>query len=318
VSGRGRRTAVFALVAFAAATVAAAGSPGLSVGVPPRKLTVGDRLPVRITAEGGAGLLWGTPEVAVGPGSKWAVVQGPRAIPQTQPPAWDLVLAPLAVGKLELPTISVSVRDARGSVSNVKADHLPRVTVASVLPPGQKVPPAALDDPVGVTGFPWEWIPPVVAVVLPLALLVLLLWWLRRRRSRKPGEDRPEVAPLDEVLDTLGRIEHQIGRMPLDEICDQLSTAVRRFIERRTGAPAMEMTTFELARLARQKGWPPGVQRGVQDALGLSDAVRFARRDAAEDVMVATVRAAGEAASELDGLLTRLEADASRETEGVA
>ena len=317
--GRGRHIAMLTVLALAVATAAGAGSPGLSVGVPPRELTVGDHLAVRITAEGSSSLLWGTPKVvAVGEGSKWAVVQGPRAIPQAQPPAWDMVLAPLGVGKLELPALLVSVRDANGSVSTVTADHLPVITVETVLPPGQKVAPAALDDPVGVTGFPWEWISPVGAALFPLALLGLLLWWLRRKRRRVLGEGQAEIAPLDEMLATLGRVEQQIGRAPLDEICDQLSGAVRWFVERRTGAPAMEMTTFELTRLARRNGWPSGVQRGVQDALGLADAVRFARRETAEEAMSATVRTAGEAASVLDGFLTRLEAEGNRDTEGAA
>lgn len=305
------------LVLLASAAVsaeAASGAPGLTIGVPPRKLTVGDRLPVRITAQGGPGLLWGTPTVAVsGSGATWAVVQKPHPIPQAQPPAWDMVLVPLAVGKLALPSVSVSVRDARGSVSKVTADHLPEVTVASVLPPGGKIPPAPLDDPVGVRGFPWEWIPPVLAGLLPLALLGMFLWWRRKKRQRGTRERAVHVPPLDELRMALDRIGHQIGHRPLDEICDQLAASVRRFLKRRTGESAMEMTTFELTRLARQRGWPAGVQRGIQDALGLSDAVRFARRETAEEAVRAAVRAAGEAASELDELLTKLEAGTGAE-----
>ncbi len=295
-------------------TVRAAAGPGLSIGVPPRVLAVGDRLPVRITARGGSGLLWDTPKVKTsGLEDRWAVVQEPRAIPQTQPPVWEMVLVPLMTGTLTLPAVSVSVRDRQGSVSTVTADALPKVKVASVLPPGGKVAPAPLDDPAGVTGFPWEWIPPALVVLVPFLLVAAFLWWRRHERRRTARAEGEQLPPLEELRGVLGRITDQIGSRPLDEICDQLSSALRRFVERRTGTPAVEMTTFELVRFARRSGWPAAVQHGLHEALRLSDSVRFARKQTAESVVRATVRHVEEAACELDTVLTRFEAEPGTE-----
>lgn len=314
------RPVLAAVLAVAATAAAAARSPApsLSVAVPPKKLTVGDRLAVRVTAHGKPGLLWGTPEVVAGPQAWWAVVGTPEPVADADPPAWNLTLVPLAVGSLPLPPIRVTVRTPGGAGRAVTAEGAPRVTVVSVLPPGGKVKPAPLADPQGVTGFPWEWIPPLLLALLPLVLAGLGLWWWRRRRRRREEGEAADLPPLAALLAAIARLDERVGRAPDAAVCDGLAAELRRYLKRRTGRPAAEMTSFELIRLARREAWPRGVQAAVQEALGLADAVRFARRETAAAALRAALQRTAGAAQELDAHLARLEAAAAEAREGAA
>lgn len=313
----GRRAGALLFAVAMVLPAAAQASPALELVAPDRKLTVGDRLTVRVNARGGAGLLWGEPKIECGPEARWSLVGKPAPVPDSEPPAWRVTLVPLAVGKLELPKISVPVRSRDGK-QDLAVGTPVTVTVASVLPPDGKVKPAPLDDPVGVQGFPWEWAPPVALAAFPLVLLGLW-WWLRRRRRTRSGGGVTRLAPLDELLEAVRRLEAQVGRVPPEEICDGLSGALRRFLERRTGRPALEMTSFEVRRMARERLWPEGIQRSLQEVLNVADAVRFARRRAADPTLAAAVRSAEGAAQELEAHLSRsAEAAGEGEMEGAA
>ena len=92
------RAVVLALLT--AASVGAA-EPSLEVTVPDGAVAVGDRVPVRVQARGEAGL-WGELTVRVNPDGPWAVVDGPREIEGSRPPAWEVILVPLKVERLLL------------------------------------------------------------------------------------------------------------------------------------------------------------------------------------------------------------------------
>jgi len=263
------------LTALLVPGLALAADPALELTAPDEAVTVGDRVTVTIRAVGGEGLVWGDPVPA--PDSRtWAVVRAPAAVPGVEPPAWQMVVAPLATGRLPLPEVSVTVRDGEGRVRQVASTGTGEVTVASVLPPGEeKVEPAPLADPVGVRGFPWEWVLPIG---LPLLVLALLGWWLWRRRRGGAGAGvAATMAPLEELRAVVDTLLGSLGDIPDDTICDRMAGGARRFLERSTGEPVLEMTTFEVLRLARRSGWPTEALRAFQRALELADRVRFAR-----------------------------------------
>ncbi|HHQ48368.1 MAG TPA: hypothetical protein ENK19_05730 [Acidobacteria bacterium] len=230
---------------------------------------------------------------------RWAEVQPPQPVVGSDPPAWTVVLAPLATGTLDLPPISVTVRKPGGAPQTVTPAEAPKVKVVSVLPPGEKVKPAPLADPIGVTGFPWEWVLPIAAAV---ALLLLVAWALARWRRRRHGETEEErsLPPLEELRSLVAELAEAAGSAPMEDTCDRLARGVRRFLERTTGESAMEMTSFEIQRLARRSGWPQTVQAALRDALGLADRVRFARRPVAEAQLRDVLRRLLEGAGELD------------------
>ncbi len=264
--------------------------PSLELVAPAQAVSVGDRVAVEIRARGGDGLLWGEPELRVEANGPWVVVEPPRAVAGAVPPVWRATLAPLEVGDVALPEVAVSVRPAAGEPVTVGAATRPAVTVASVLS-GDAPAPAPLRDPVGVSGWPWEWLPPVLAVALPLAALGWLAW--RWRRRRQPAAAMlPALPPLEELEASLAALTDRLGRDPAEGVCDRLAWVLRNYLERRTGEPALEMTSFELRLAARRNGWPDAVRRDVQRAMEVADAVRFGRRALAENELKTAVDAA--------------------------
>lgn len=309
---RRRRWAAAVLVAAAVAAPVAAASPYLEVSVPDAAVSVGDRLPVRVVARGGDDLLWGALTVAVAADGDWAVVDGPREVPGARPPAWELVLAPVAVGRLELPTLGATVRaGAGGDPVEVAVESAPAVEVASVLPPGEEVEPAPMAEPVGVRGFPWEWVVPAAAVLAPLGIG---LWFLLRRSRGAPVGNgiRPALPPLAELERLVAELDGRIGHDPAAVVCDRLAHGLRRFLERRTGEPAGEMTSSELRLLGRRSEWPEAVRRAVQRVTALADGVRFGRLPAPEDELRSGLEAAVAAARGLERHLAPPVAEGAR------
>jgi hypothetical protein len=257
--------------------------------------------------------MWGELNVAESAEGPWALVDGPREVGGARPPAWEVVVVPLQVGDLVLPAMSVSAREAGGEAREVELAEPPSVTVESVLPEGDDVEPNPLRDPVGVGGFPWEWVLPVAVPLLGLALG--LAWWSRRRQTGTAGAGVPEMPPLAELESLLERLGSRLGREPLEGVCDGLASGLRRYLARQSGEPAADMTSFELRLLARRCGWPEDVQRAIQEAMGVADRVRFARVAADEARLRRTLEEVREAARGIDRRLAE-EAAVAEEAAG--
>jgi hypothetical protein len=286
---------------LAGSAVASADDVSLDLSVEAAELRVGDRVPVRVSAGGGSGWLWGDPEVAVEPGGSWELVDGPNAVAGSRPPAWQLVLAPMALGELQLPAVTVVVRPPGAEPQTVRAETPVTVNVGSVVAGDDSDPvPAPMRDPIGVSGFPWEWILPIVGMALPLVAGVA--WWFRGRTGTAAG-GRVVLAPLAELETLAAELDGRIGREPADGICDRVAAGLRRYLERRTGDPAGEMTSFELRLLARRRGWPEPVQHLVQRVMGVADGVRFGRRPSSRDELRTALSGAVEAARGVEAFL---------------
>ena len=304
-----------ALTMAVAATAAADGPASLEVSAPATAVSVGDRVPVRVIARGGEDLMWGVPRVATTPDGPWEVVAPLHEVAGARPPAWDLVLAPMAVGELHLPVIATTVRTREGDPSEVVADEAPMVTVASVLPADGEVEPAPLHSPIGVHGFPWEWVLPLAVPILGLA--AAFAWWGKSRRRTDGVSSVPVLSPFEELESLAGTLEGRIGRDPIEGICDRLAGGLRRYFERRCEEPAQEMTSFELRLLARGSGWPEGVQRNVRGVTEVVDRVRFGRRPVDEEELHRSIRAAVDTGRGLEEFLaTREQAEAAAEAAG--
>lgn len=293
------------LILILAAAPASATSPELELRLDAGEARLGDRIEVDAMARGGD-VLWGELTVDVAADGEWAVVDGPREVSGSVPPAWTVTLVPLAVGELELPGFRAGYRGDEGATGQAVAPAT-TVRVGGVLADEDDTEPSPLKDPVGVRGLPWEWFVPALAVVLPL--VAAALWW--RSRATRPG--RGDFVPLDPLAE-LGRalddLRAAVGRESAEAICDRLASAVRRYLERRTGEPALEMTSAELLTLAHRAGWPAVVQRSLHSVLAIADEVRFAHRVRTE----AELRAAAERVRELaDGLERHLTPAESRE-----
>jgi hypothetical protein len=92
---------------------------------------------------------------------------------------------------------------------------------------------------------------------------------------------------------------------------------MRRYLERQSGRPAEDMTSFELRLMARQLGWPDTVRRGLQEVMAVADSVRFGRLPTAEARLRGVLDLAREIARDLDRQLAlQAEADAAVEAAG--
>lgn len=292
------RARVAVVVAALVAASGIAAEPALELSLPAGPVTVGDRVPVRVQARGGEQWLWGELSVAVTADGPWAVVDGPHEVAGADPPAWQLTLAPMKTGSLPLPELRASIRPPDGAPRAVTAAEAGSLEVASVLPAEGEAEPAPLRDPVGARGLPWEWLVPMLLVLIPA--LALQYWWLRRRRRAADEEAAAAMPPLQQLEELARSLEADLAGGPAEAICDRLAAGVRRYLERRTGEPAQEMTSFELRGLARRQGWPEAVQRGLHRVMQLVDSVRFGRRRAAEGELRQAIGAAVETARELE------------------
>jgi hypothetical protein len=294
-------SAVFWLVVFAGVGTAGAGDASLEIRVPDHAVTIGDRVSVRVQARGGEDGLWGDLDLTQAQGDSWELVEGPREIPGATPPSWEIVLVPMVLGELELPGIEASLRNSEGEAVNIGADPVPTITVGSVLAPEDEGAPAPLRPPVGIKGFPWEWVVPACVLLLPL--VVLVAWWWRSRSKRGEEADVPRLAPFDELEKLLAEFGEAISHQPAAVVCDRLARGVRRYLERRTGEPAIEMTSHELGILARAGGWPQEVQAGLQNITGVVDGVRFGRRPVADAELETAGRSAHDVGRRLEEFL---------------
>lgn len=299
------RTSIVVLLAALAAGSLCWAQPSLEVSAPDRGVSVGDRVPVRVIARGGDDLLWGDLTVRIQPAGPWEVVDGPRPISGAHPPAWEVVLAPMAVGSEPLPEIEVTARREGAEPILVKPADLPEVVVASVLPADEEAEPAPMRDPVGVSGFPWEWVLPVLVGLMPFA--GLLAWWILRRKPTADDDPTLRLPPFDQLEELLGQLMTSVGREPAEGVCDRLAQGFRRFIERRSGEPALEMTSHELRGVARANRWPEDFQRSLHHVMQIVDGVRFGKRRVADSELEGAIEAAADAGRELEAHFTRSE-----------
>jgi hypothetical protein len=155
-----------------------------------------------------------------------------------------------------------------------------------------------------VSGLPWEWLPVVLLVLLPFVLV--LIWWLRwRRRGGGAAMSVAKLPPFEELMLELEDVGKRVGREPAEGICDRLAESLRRYLERRFGEPALEMTSFELRLMARRLSWPGPVQSGIQRVMDVADGVRFGRRAVVEQVLREAVEQAAAVARALEKLVDR-------------
>ena len=170
------------------------------------------------------------------------------------------------------------------------------LTVASRLPPDQKPDEIApkTDKPVRIPSWPLKhW----VALASGVALVASLVAWLVSRRRRKtagvePGV--PAIPPGEEFRDALARLAVVAEGLGDDArgFYSDLTHAVKRFLERATGEPVLEWTTFETVRRLREKGFEFPREAAFPDLLAGADRVKFGKGAATrEDARQALSRA---------------------------
>lgn len=294
--------------------VPAAGSETrLEATLAPTQIAVGDRVAASLTLHlaapdaaldatfpdwssgwGGAEVLDASPVERIAAGDQVLLVQ-------------RLTLTAFKTGPLDLPP--VTVRLAGDPELRVAMPAPLRLEVRSVLPEGETpepappAPPRTLPLPATV-----GW---TIAAALALAAAAAALAW-RRGAFGEVAPLPPPVPPRVELAAALA----SLSALEPEAAWRRLSLALRRYLGRALGFPAVESSSTEIHRqLAARRLAGDVVHPGVR-LLRQADQVKFARRAASASELAA---AAGEAATLADALEAHLRpAPASSETEGKA
>ena len=266
------------------------GCMSVTVALPARSLTVGDRAEALITLRvPAAARLAGEPRFPAWRGA-WGEAEVRRQEDPQRRTAPDggavysqrLVLAAFHPGRIGLPPVPIAVPLRAGTVQAWTPPSL-ALAVRSVLPAGAAAasdlrprPPAPLRQlPLGA---PFLWTLAILAAVA--AAGIWALWRRARRRRAAAGAEaraRPLLAPLPELLAALDRLAAE----PSPEVLHTgISQALRRYLGRTVGFPAPESTTTEIHRLLLAHGWTSARVRPAVELLRACDLVKFARQHA--------------------------------------
>jgi len=274
-------------------SLAAEASPPVQVSAHADKaeVTVGEAFSVELEATGPAGTTYSFPPLAQTDGAEMVSTPSGPSAASPSGPASEGPLPPnrrryearvFALGEATLPALVVKYRLADGTQGEASAPAL-TVKVGTLLPKGEEQAPIAdIRPPVSVGIAPEFW----AAIGLGLLLLGAMAFalWRRLRRPALPGAEAavPALGPEAEArgaLAALVRADH-FGRGDARGYYIALTAIAKRYLERRLGAPVLEMTTAEmLAFLREAKDGEPllGVMRDVALA---ADQVKFAKGDA--------------------------------------
>jgi hypothetical protein len=264
----------FLLVAVGRAGAEDNGPITATLSAPQGRLTVGDSILLTLAVTHPAGYQVILPELEPGWGDFTVASRSEAATTanadgtQTTTAAIDARL--FQPGAFHTPPLEVSVTDGHGGLQTVTTAPA-AVTIASVLQQGDAElrdikPQAAL--PIAAT---WPWI---VGGVAAAAALTGVLFWRMRRRNKAAVDNRlPHEVALDDLAVIEGLRLPQQGRFK--EHYTLVSGAVRTYVERRYGIPALERTTGEIRPDLARIDLAPQVTAALVAFLQESDLVKF-------------------------------------------
>jgi hypothetical protein len=277
-----------AWLVLAAATTAAP-SPAPTVPSPvsvkatasKAEVTVGEAFTVEVKATGPAGATFTFPgEAQTDAFELRTPAPDPRAgaSPAPEPGTHRYEATVYALGEAEVPPIPVRYRLPDGTEGEASSGAI-ALEVASLLPKDpQQQKLADIRGPLEVGIGRAFWIALVAALVLAAALV---LWLLRRRRKA----EAPRAAPVPELPADAEALRALVALVASGLLARgeyrpfyiQLAAVAKRYLERRLGAPILEMTTAETVAFLR--GHPHGGELlpVVRDLAEAADRIKFAK-----------------------------------------
>ncbi len=195
-----------------------------------------------------------------------------------------IALFPFAAGTVRVPGPHYTFEESSSSSTTRRVDARPpdlELQVASRLPKDQKPEQLApkADKGIRLPAIPAKfWI----ALGAAVALVAGLVWWwiARRRRRGAAGESAiPAVPPGEELRRALDRLAPVVDTLGEDArpFFSELTHAVKRYLERTTGDPVLEWTTFETIRRFRERGFELPADVALPDLLASADRVKFGK-----------------------------------------
>jgi hypothetical protein len=275
--------AVFLALAQAVAPPSAVATPPLPVTVAASasktEVTVGEGFTVEVTATGPAGTTYTFPGEATTDAFELrtpSLPAGGGAAPEPGTRRYEASV--YALGEATIPPIPVRYRLPDGTEGEASSPPV-ALKVVSLLPKDpQQQKLADIRGPLAVGVGRAFW----VGLGLALVLAAALVGWLvrRRRKAEAPAPARaPELPPDVEALRALDVLVASgvLRRGEYRGFYIRLAAVAKRYLERRLGAPVLEMTTAET--LAFLRGHTDGGELlpVVRDLAEAADRIKFAR-----------------------------------------
>lgn len=247
------------------------------------EVELGERFIVEVKATAPPGAIFTFPAEVVTEGAELHPVPRETGASAASPPPeapgvhrYEATLYELTEAKV--PAVVVKYRMPDGSEGEAATEPL-SMRIKSRLPKDadpQKI--ADIRGPVPLAIGPAFWI---ALGLLAAALLALAVWLIRRRRPATPAA-APVPAPTDPATEArqalaavvasglLGRGDHRGFYIALTAIA-------KRYLERRLGAPVLEMTTAEMVAFLRDAPKGRGLVTPMRDLANAADQIKFAR-----------------------------------------
>jgi hypothetical protein len=202
-----------------------------------------------------------------------------QGAPAPLPPGTHVYQAAVfTVGDAQVPAIPVRYRLADGTTGEIATAPIP-LRVESLLPKEkaeQKL--ADVRPPLDVAVGRAFW---VGALALTVLLAALTWWMVARRRRVTPAAlaVTPPVDPADEARRALEALvaSGRLGRGEHRPFYIDLTTIAKRYLERRLGAPIVEMTTAEMLAHLKSDRFGVDLAPTLRDLSGAADQIKFAR-----------------------------------------
>ncbi|HEX6736701.1 MAG TPA: hypothetical protein VF310_00380 [Vicinamibacteria bacterium] len=255
---------------------------GPAVSATPSKAEVafGEVFTLEVKATGEPGTDFTFPAEVVEEGYELRTAAAPAgASPAPDPGVHRYAAAAFAVGEVEIGPIAVRYRRPDGQVGELHTPAL-KVKVSSLLPKDpQQQTLADIRAPLrlGVGRAFW------IALALAALALAALAWalWRRRRRQAEPEAALPALSPEDEARQALEALARRgIDPGALRGFYIALTEIAKRYLERRLGAPVLEMTSAETLAFLRDHPAAGPLLGPMRDLTAAADAVKFARGQA--------------------------------------
>lgn len=235
---------------------------------------MGQRFTVTVEATGPAGTVWTFPMKA---GDENVELQ-PAPTPAAGQGAFAYEAAAFAVGDVAVPAVAVKYRLPDGTEGEAKSEPIP-LHIVSLLPKDEAERKLAdIRGPVKLPLGAFFW-GGLTLLALVIAGAVVLLRRRRRGAAAPAAAAVPEVAPDVEALAALDALagSAELAAEDLKPFYVALAEVAKRYLERRLGAPILEMTSAEAVAHLRDSVPARDLASPLRDLMGAADQVKFAR-----------------------------------------
>jgi predicted secreted protein len=269
-----------AVAAAALASPGWAAEPTVAADASTTDVTVGEAFTVTLTLDGPEGTVWQLPESVGDETVELRPAVAPAGVEATPPAPGTHVYqaAAFALGEAAVPAIPVRYRLPDGTEGELATEPI-SLRIVSVLPKDpeeQKL--VDIRQPLEASIGRAFWI----SLALVAALLgALVVWLIRRRRRQDVAEPAPRavVPPDKEALEALDRLARAglVSRGEFRSYYIELTLIAKRYLERRLGAPVVEMTSAEMVAFLRDHPHGQPLLSPARELASAADRVKFAR-----------------------------------------